>query len=57
MLETRLMLGQGKLGPQDLLFGKMEGKPLRPSAVSSDWGELAEMLKADCCSYLFCYQI
>ena len=24
------------------LFGNVKGKPLRPSAVSSGWGELAE---------------
>jgi integrase len=42
LLETRLKLGIGKLSPHDLLFANLEGRPLRPSAVSSDWGELAE---------------
>jgi integrase len=41
LLETRLLLGQGRLAPGDLLFANMEGRPLRPSAVSSDWGDLA----------------
>jgi integrase len=41
LLETRLMLGLGKLSPDDLVFANLEGRPLRPSAVSSDWGELA----------------
>jgi integrase len=42
LLETRVRLGLGKLADDDLLFANLEGKPLRPSAVSSDWGELAE---------------
>ncbi len=41
LLETRIKLGLGKLADDDLLFGNLEGKPLRPSAVSSDWGGLA----------------
>jgi integrase len=41
LLETRVRLGLGKLAGDDLL-ANLEGKPLRPSAVSSDWGELAE---------------
>jgi integrase len=44
LLELRLKLGLGKLGQQDLLFANLEGRPLRPSAVSSDWGELAEAI-------------
>jgi integrase len=44
LLETRLLLGQGKLAPDDLLFANLEGRPLRPSAVSSDWGEIAERI-------------
>jgi integrase len=44
LLERRLMLGQGRLAPDDLLFASIEGRPLRPSAVSSDWGELAERI-------------
>jgi integrase len=43
-LETRIMLGQGKLAPDDLLFANLEGEPLRPSTVSSDWGEVAERI-------------
>jgi integrase len=44
LLETRLLLGQGRLAPDDLLFANLEGRPLRPSAVSSDWGEIAERI-------------
>jgi integrase len=44
LLETRLQLSLGKLAPDDLLFANLEGRPLRPSAVSSDWGDLAERI-------------
>jgi integrase len=44
LLETRLQLGLGKLAPDDLLFANLEGRPLRPSAVSSDFGDLAERI-------------
>jgi integrase len=44
ILELRMKLGLGKLGPDDLLFANMEGRPLRPSAISSDWGDLADRL-------------
>ena len=44
LLETRMKLGLGKLGGDDLLFANLEGKALRPSAVSSGWGELAESI-------------
>ena len=44
LLETRLLLGQGRLAPDDLLFANLEGGPLRPSAISSDWGDVAERL-------------
>ena len=44
LLETRLLLGQGRLAPDDLLFANLDGRPLRPSAVSSDWGDLAERI-------------
>ncbi len=41
LLELRMKLGLGKLGPDDLLFPNLDGGPQRPSTVSSDWGELA----------------
>lgn len=41
LLETRLKLGAGKLPDDALLFANLEGLPLRPSAISSDFGELA----------------
>jgi integrase len=44
LLEMRMKLGLGRFKPEDLLFANFEGKPLRPSAVSSDWGELAERI-------------
>jgi integrase len=44
LLETRLFLGEGRLTPDDPLFGNLEGGPLRPSAISSDWGDVAERL-------------
>jgi integrase len=42
MLELRMKLGVGRLPDDALLFSNVEGMPLRPSAVSSDWGEAAE---------------
>ena len=39
--ELRLMLGAGRLPDDALLFANLEGKPLQPSNVSSDWGGLA----------------
>jgi integrase len=44
LLETRMRLGLGKAPADALLFANLEGKPLRPSAVSSDWGDLAERI-------------
>jgi integrase len=44
LLEQRLLLGQGKLGPDDLLFATVDGRPMRTSAISGDWGELAERI-------------
>jgi integrase len=44
LLELRLQLGLGRLAEDDLLFANLEGLPLRPSTVSSDWGELAERI-------------
>ena len=49
MLEIRMKLGVGKLPADALLFSNLDGLPLRPSAVSSDWGELpraSECLKS-----------
>jgi integrase len=44
LLETRMKLGRGKLASDDLLFANWSGAPLRPSVVSSDWGDLAERI-------------
>jgi integrase len=43
-LEIRLKLGAGRLPDDALLFANLEGVPLQPSNVSSDWGELAGRL-------------
>jgi integrase len=41
LLETRMKLGVGKLPNDALLFTTLDGRPLRPANVSSDWGEVA----------------
>jgi integrase len=43
-LELRMRLGLGRIGPDDLLFPRVEGGPLRPNAVSWDWGKFAEQI-------------
>jgi integrase len=40
-LELQIKLGAGRLPDDALLFANLEGGPLQPSNVSSDWGELA----------------
>ena len=44
VLEMRMKLGAGRLPDDALLFANLEGEPLQPSNVSSDWGELAERI-------------
>jgi integrase len=44
MLEMRMKLDAGKLPNDALLFSNLGGLPLRPSAISSDWGETAESI-------------
>ena len=39
-----MKLGLGKLPSDALLFSTLEGGPLRPGNVSSDWGEIAESI-------------
>jgi integrase len=41
LLETRMKLGAGKLPDDALLFTTLDGRPLRPGNISSDWGEVA----------------
>jgi integrase len=41
LLETRMKLGAGKLPNDALFFTTLDGRPLRPGNVSSDWGEIA----------------
>jgi len=43
-LEFRMQLGAGRLPDDALLFANLDGDPLQPSNVSSDWGDLAERL-------------
>jgi integrase len=40
-LELRMQLGVGRLPDDALLFTRLDGGPLQPSNVSSDWGEIA----------------
>jgi integrase len=44
MLELRMQLGAGRLPDDGLLFANLEGEPLQPSNVSSDWGEIASRI-------------
>ena len=44
LLETRLMLGLGKLESDHLLFPHPNGGPLRPTTVSGDWGDIADAI-------------
>jgi integrase len=44
LLETRMKLGVGKLPNDALLFANLEGGPLRPSTISSDFGDLTETI-------------
>jgi integrase len=43
-LEWRMQLGAGRLPDDALLFANLDGGPLQPSNVSSDWGELANRI-------------
>jgi len=47
LLERRLLLGQGKLGDDDLVFPAWDGAPQRPESFSAAWSELADELKLD----------
>jgi integrase len=40
-LELQIKIGAGRLPDDALLFANLEGAPLQPSNVSSDWGDLA----------------
>ncbi len=43
-LQLRMQLGLGRLPDDALLFSQLDGSPLHPSNVSSDWGEFAERI-------------
>ena len=36
-LEQRMLLGLGKLGDDDLVFGRVDGSPYPPNTLSRDW--------------------
>jgi integrase len=40
-LQSRMQLGLGRLPADALLFAQLDGSPLHPSNVSSDWGAFA----------------
>jgi integrase len=42
LLERRLMLGQGRLTDQDLVFPRWDGSPQRPNSFSSTWAKVAK---------------
>jgi integrase len=44
LMETRLRIGLGKLEPNDLLFAAVDGQPLKTSAVSQAWANLANRI-------------
>jgi integrase len=44
LLETRMQLGQGRPAPDSLLFADMDGRPLRTTSVSPEWGRLADRI-------------
>jgi integrase len=44
LMETRLKLGLGRRGPEDLLFATAEGNPPRTTAVSKAWADLASRI-------------
>jgi integrase len=43
-LELRMQFGLGRLPDDALLFANLDGGPLQPSNVSSDWGEVASRI-------------
>jgi integrase len=44
LLETRMQLGQGRLAPDSLLFADIDGRPLRTTSMSPEWGRLADRI-------------
>jgi integrase len=47
LLETRLVLGQGRLTDQDLVFPAWDGSPQQPNNFCSVWSKLARKLGFD----------
>jgi integrase len=44
-IEQRLMLGLGRLGPDDLVFALPDGSPYPPDKLSRDWGNTVRALR------------
>ena len=44
-IEQRLMLGLGRLGPDDLVFALPGGSPYPPDKLSRDWGNAVRALR------------
>jgi integrase len=44
LLERRLRLGLGRLGPDDLLFTSPDGGPAKPNSVSVGWSRFADRI-------------
>jgi len=44
LLETRMRLGLGRLGPDDLLFARPDGSPLKPTSISVAWAIFADRI-------------
>ena len=44
-IEQRLMLGLGRLGPDDLVFALPDGSPYPPDKLSRDWGNAVRALR------------
>ena len=47
LLERRLVLGQGRLGNDDLVFPAWDGSPRSPDSFGSAWSKLAKQLGLD----------
>jgi integrase len=44
LMQQRLLIGAGRLQPDDLLFATIDGEPLRLQTVSRDWARLMDRI-------------